>query len=192
MPTVRIHPRRLPSFCHADRDLAAIDGIVVHYVSALNVAPAEKFSPRTVHALLCDLNRPADARDRYRFEPAERLYASYHYVIGRRGGVHELVPPPRVAYHAGVSEMHGRHGCNEFCVGIALIATHESGFTDSQYASLARLAGGLMRAHDFGPEWIQGHEHVARPVGRKPDPGPRFDWDRLHGELRAGAGAVPP
>ncbi len=170
----------LPAFCHAERDLAEVSGIVVHYVSAVNVDHARRFSPATVRALLVDLNRPASARTAFDFAPAERQFGSYHFLIGRHGGIRELVPLPRVAWHAGVSAMHGREGCNEFCVGISLIATHDSGFTASQYTALARLTRELMRLYAIDPECILGHEHVARPRGRKPDPGPRFDWSRLH------------
>lgn len=183
MSAVRTIPRHLPPFCYAERDLREIRGIVVHYISAVNVAPERPFAPAEVHGLLLDLNRPAAERDFHAFEPAERLHASYHFLIGRRGGIYRLVPLPRVAYHAGVSEMHGRTGCNEFCVGISLLATHESGFTDSQYRSLSGLTRDLMTEHPIQPDWIQGHEDVARPLGRKPDPGPRFDWDRYRAAI---------
>jgi N-acetyl-anhydromuramoyl-L-alanine amidase len=33
----------------------------------------------------------------------------------------------------------------------------------------------------IGPEQITGHEHIA--PGRKTDPGPAFDWQRLHTAL---------
>jgi len=182
---MRITRRFLPAFCYAERALADVSGIVIHYISAAAVAPERKFAPAAVRALFLDLNRPAESREFYRIEASDRLYASYHYLIGRRGGVCNLVPLPHVAYHAGVSEMAGRSGCNEFCVGISLVATHDSGFTESQYRRLIELIAALRAAHDIDPAAIQGHEHVARPQGRKPDPGPRFDWERLHAGINA-------
>lgn len=180
---MRIIPRRLPPFCHADRDMTDVSGIVVHYVSARTVAPDRTFSPTAVRELLLDLNRPASERECFGFDPPERLYGSYHYMIGRRGGIYNLVPLPVVAYHAGVSEMHGRAACNEFCIGISLIATDDSGFTESQYRSLTKLVARLMREHAISVDRVQGHEDVARPPGRKQDPGPLFDWVRLRTSL---------
>lgn len=177
--SLRIRRRHLPPFCYAERDLQAVHGVIVHYVSAVNVDPGRRFSPDAVVALLTDLNRPAAARSRYVFEPAHRLHGSYHYLIGRRGGVYELVPLPRVAWHAGVSRLGGRSGCNDFCVGVSLIATAESGFTAAQYGSLCRLIAWLRGRYPIAGDAIRGHEDVAEPAGRKADPGPLFDWQRL-------------
>lgn len=181
--TMPINWLRLPEFCYAERALGEVRGIVVHYVSAIDVDPPHRFSPRAVQALMRDLNRPAARRTHYRFDAAERLYGSYHFLIGRRGGVYTMVPLPHVAYHAGVSEMHGRSGCNEFCLGISLIATHDSGFTDAQYEALIALTRELMADHRIDPAWIRGHDEVARPSGRKSDPGPAFDWPRYRRAL---------
>jgi N-acetyl-anhydromuramyl-L-alanine amidase AmpD len=32
----------------------------------------------------------------------------------------------------------------------------------------------------YAIEDIVGHEDVARPVGRKVDPGPKFPWDKIN------------
>lgn len=181
--SIHVNRLRLPAFCYAERELTAVQGIVVHYVSAIGVDPPRRFSPRAVRALMRDLNRPAARRKDYRFEPADRMYGSYHFLVGRRGGLYNMVPLPHVAYHAGVSEMHGRSGCNEFCLGVSLIATHDSGFTAAQYDALIALTRDLMTAHPIEPTWIQGHDDVARPRGRKPDPGPAFDWPRYRRAL---------
>ena len=180
---VPINYLRLPACGYAERELAEVRGIVVHYVSAIDVDAPRRFSPPAVHALMRDLNRPASKRTDYRFQSAERLYGSYHFLIGRRGGVYTMVPLPHVAYHAGVSEMHGRSGCNEFCLGISLIATHDSGFTDSQYDALIALTRELMADYPLDPDWIQGHDAGARPHGRTADPGPAFDWPRYRRAL---------
>lgn len=179
----QITQRHLPADCYSHRALQSIDGIVVHYVSARWVDPDNRFSMRAIRRLLIDLNSPADRRRWYEIDAAQRLYASYHYVIGRRGGIHELVPLPRVAYHAGRSEMHGREGCNEFCVGIACVATPDSGFTESQYTAFDRLAYWLIEEHRIRLDHIQGHEDVATPAGRKEDPGPKWDWERVQHNL---------
>jgi len=133
MPSIlpRIARWRLPADCYAERDLQDVQGIIVHYISAVNVEP-------------------------------------------RRWGSTD------VAWHAGASALNGRSGCNEFCVGIGLVATADSGFTSRQYAALKALIGWLRMTYPtIEPAAIQGHEDVAIPAGRKSDPGPQFDWRRL-------------
>ncbi|GBL44749.1 N-acetylmuramoyl-L-alanine amidase [Sulfuriferula multivorans] len=46
--------------------------------------------------------------------------ASAHVVIGRDGGVTQLVPFNRVAWHAGVSRWQGLEGMNRYALGIEL------------------------------------------------------------------------
>jgi N-acetylmuramoyl-L-alanine amidase len=46
--------------------------------------------------------------------------ASAHIVIGRDGGVTQLVPFNRVAWHAGISRWEGREGMNQYSLGIEL------------------------------------------------------------------------
>jgi hypothetical protein len=102
---------------------------------------------------------------------------SAHYLIDREGVIHELVPPERLAFHAGPSRMprpeDGREKVNGFSIGIELLGTEVSGFTDAQYASLALLTKSLQGrfplAHFFG------HADIA--PGRKSDP-IGFDWKR--------------
>lgn len=176
----RITRWRLPADCYAERDLQEVAGIILHYISALNVDPRRWGSTDAARKLLIDFNRTAARRSWYTFEPATRMHGSYHYLVGRRGGIYELVPLPRVAWHAGSSALGGRSGCNEFCVGIGLVATADSGFTAGQYAALKGLIDWLRAIHPtIEPAAIQGHEHVAIPAGRKSDPGPHFDWHQL-------------
>jgi N-acetylmuramoyl-L-alanine amidase len=46
--------------------------------------------------------------------------ASSHLVVGRDGGIVQVVPFDRVAWHAGISEWQGRSGVNRFSLGIEL------------------------------------------------------------------------
>ena len=115
---------------------------------------------------------------------AGRAYASAHYMVARDGEVIELMPPEKQAYHAGKSELAGAENLNAWTVGIELIGTGDSGFTDDQYSSLTHLCADLITKHQIPLECIVGHEDVAAPKGRKVDPGPLFDWERLRGPLR--------
>jgi hypothetical protein len=68
----------------------------------------------------------------------------------------------------------GRENCNDYSVGIELEGLEGGLFEPAQYA-----AGRLLRgagAH-YPIDAITGHEHIA--PGRKHDPGPGFDWQRL-------------
>jgi len=62
--------------------------------------------------------RSADESIRWLCSPAAR--ASAHVVIGRDGGVTQLVPFDRVAWHAGVSSWDGIKGLNRHSIGIEL------------------------------------------------------------------------
>lgn len=51
----------------------------------------------------------------------------------------------------------------------------ETPYEDAQYLALGELLGTLTRV--LPVEAVTGHEHIA--PGRKQDPGPSFDWDRV-------------
>ena len=157
------------------RSADTYDVVVVHYISALHRRCDRPFDTGAILAILCELGLSA------------------HYLTGRRGGVLQLVPPECRAWHAGGSIMPGRDGrrnVNDFSIGIELVATHDSGFTPSQYRRLGELCHHLWRGSQRGLR-IVGHEHVAGAAAValglrrdcKVDPGPRFDWERLCREL---------
>ena len=79
------------------------------------------------------------------------------------------------AWHAGVSSWRGRERCNDFSIGIELEGADDVPYTARQYAKLAALLRALKRRYPL--EAAVGHSDVA--PGRKTDPGPAFDWDRL-------------
>ena len=74
-----------------------------------------------------------------------------------------------------ISSWRGRTGCNDFSVGIELEGTDTRPYTAIQYTRLAALLRALKRRYPL--EAAVGHSDVA--PGRKTDPGPAFDWDRL-------------
>ncbi len=55
-------------------------------------------------------------------------------------------------------------------------------YAEEQMLILVRLCRDIARRHDIPPERFVGHSQVATPPGRKIDPGPLFDWDRLRRE----------
>jgi len=121
-------------------------------------------------------------------DPAAKVSA--HYLIGEDGAVIRLVLEARRAWHAGASYWHGRTDINGASIGIELVnAGHEFGYRDfppAQMAVLAEVARDIVRRHAIPARHVLGHSDVA--VGRKQDPGERFDWQWL---ARRGVGLWP-
>lgn len=108
---------------------------------------------------------------------------SANYIIDRAGKIFELVPTTKLAFHAGKSKMpraeDGRESVNQFSLGVELLGTDDSGFTNEQYKALATLTRYLMSSHPICN--FYGHSDVA--PGRKTDPW-GFDWQRYKREMR--------
>lgn len=120
------------------------------------------------------------------FETIADLRVSAHALIRRDGEIIQYVPFRRRAWHAGASRYGGRSRCNDFSIGIELEGTDEDIYEEAQYRRLAEVARLLMQAWPgITTERIVGHSHIA--PGRKTDPGPGFDWNRLRTLLREGA-----
>jgi len=175
----RLRIRFLASPHHRDRSGGAVDLIVIHHITC----PPGAFGTEDVAALFLGT---LDTARHPAYREVEGKELSAHFLIDRAGRVTQFVATDRAAYHAGASRWRGRSGCNDFSVGIELIGDADHDYTGRQYATLARLCRDLMRAHPkITPHRIVGHSQVATPRGRKSDPGPRFDWPRLHRELAA-------
>lgn len=109
------------------------------------------------------------------FSTINHLRVSAHFLIGRSGELFQFVSCHKRAWHAGVSSWNGRQRCNDFSIGIELEGCDDLPFEDAQYSRLAGLVA-LLRSH-FSIATIAGHSDVS--PGRKTDPGPFFDWQRL-------------
>jgi N-acetylmuramoyl-L-alanine amidase len=132
---------------------------------------------------------------------------SCHYYLKRSGEVVQLVEDSDVAWHAGKSrwvfptgeEIEGLNGhslgieignAGPFAAGVPTPAQEQTPdwakaepFTEAQYTALAALLKTLMQRHGLKLEAIVGHSQIA--PGRKSDPGPHFDWVKLHALLLA-------
>ena len=109
------------------------------------------------------------------FSTINHLRVSAHFLIGRSGELFQFVSCHKRAWHAGVSSWNGRQRCNDFSIGIELEGCDDLPCEDAQYSRLAGLVA-LLRSH-FSIATIAGHSDVS--PGRKTDPGPFFDWQRL-------------
>ncbi|WP_300453853.1 1,6-anhydro-N-acetylmuramyl-L-alanine amidase AmpD [Accumulibacter sp.] len=103
------------------------------------------------------------------------LQVSAHFLIRRDGRVIQFVSCWQRAWHAGLSEWNGRPRCNDFSLGIELEGCDELPFENAQYAALLALIGRL--AAHYPIDAVVGHSDIS--PGRKTDPGPCFDWQRL-------------
>jgi N-acetylmuramoyl-L-alanine amidase len=114
-------------------------------------------------------------------DPAAKVSA--HYLIGEDGTVIRLVPEARRAWHAGVSHWRGRTDVNSASIGIEMVNPgHEFGYRDfpaAQMTALVELAADIIRRHGIPARHVLGHSDVA--IGRKQDPGERFNWQWLAG-----------
>lgn len=153
-----------------------IDTVVIHFISATDRTVGDPFDIGEILKIFVDFG------------------VSSHYLIDRAGIVRQLVPDEAKAWHCGGSVMPPpdlRRGVNDFSIGIELVATAESGYTDAQYASCAAVCKGLETR--FGALSYVGHQDVAGAAAvalglrgeMKPDPGPLFDWGAFH-RLRHG------
>lgn len=113
------------------------------------------------------------------FEEVKDLHVSSHLLIRRDGTILQFVPFNMSAHHAGVSEFMGRSRCNDFSIGIELEGTDEVPYTEIQYTQLNHVIAALRKTYPLiKKEYIVGHCDIA--PGRKTDPGPFFEWDKIH------------
>ena len=154
----------------------AIDLIVVHGISL----PPGKFGGPWIDALF---SNTLDSKAHSFFLSIQNLKVSAHVLIRRDGEIVQYVPFHRRAWHAGVSSFQGRKCCNDFSIGIELEGTDTDPYTSDQYHQLATLIQTLRQVYTgIAADRITGHADIA--PGRKTDPGPAFDWQRLHALLR--------
>ena len=149
--------------------------IVIHGISV----PAGQFGGPWIDRLFAgDLPRAAHAE----FAALAGLRVSAHVLIRRDGALTQYVPFGARAWHAGVSSYQGRTACNDFSVGIELEGTDAQPYEHAQYRALAALIAELCRAYPtLSARRLVGHSDIA--PGRKSDPGPAFEWQRLRSLL---------
>lgn len=143
--------------------------VVIH---AISLPPDEFGGPEIIQLFT---NRLDPAAHPY-FREIEGLRVSAHFLIRRDGGLIQFVPCSRRAWHAGVSNWMGRNDCNNFSIGIELEGCDRIPFEAAQYLTLNHLLAELRRLYPI--EAVVGHSDIA--PGRKTDPGPCFDWHRVH------------
>jgi AmpD protein len=164
--------RLLSPNCDARPEGMAIELIVIHNISL----PPGAFDGDAVIDLFTN-QLDWDAHPYY--QGIRDLKVSAHFFIRRDGSLIQFVPCSLRAWHAGVSNWRGCERCNDFSIGIELEGTDDLPFTDAQYATLIPLVRQLKQVYPIRA--VVGHSDIA--AGRKTDPGPYFDWQRLNAQL---------
>jgi len=160
---------------------AVVDLVVLHSISL----PPGRYGGDEVQALFTNT---LDWDAHPYFQSIRGTQVSSHFYVRRTGQLWQFVSCDERAWHAGASSWQDRTNCNDFSVGIELEGLEGERFEDPQYEALAGLCSALAQRYPI--RHVAGHEHVA--PGRKQDPGPGFDWERLRRSLGWPADAFPP
>ncbi|MEC3859965.1 N-acetylmuramoyl-L-alanine amidase [Mesobacterium sp. TK19101] len=102
---------------------------------------------------------------------------SAHYVIAEDGRCWQLVAEDQRAWHAGAGQWGAVADVNSRSIGIELANTGSQPFSEPLMAALEALLQEILKRWAIPPWRVIGHSDMA--LGRKIDPGPRFDWRRL-------------
>jgi AmpD protein len=142
--------------------------LVVHAISL----PPSSFGSEHIERLFTNTLDPA--AHPY-FPRISGLRVSAHFLIRRDGELIQFVSCLQRAWHAGVSSWDGRDRCNDFSIGIELEGCDDLPFGDMQYLRLVSLIESLRSCYPI--DSVVGHSDIS--PGRKTDPGPCFDWQRI-------------
>lgn len=168
IPDTPLARRVAPSPNHGARRAGPLDMLVLHYTGM-------------------DSGAAALARLR---DPLSEVSA--HYLVFEDGGIVQMVPEARRAWHAGAGAWKGETDINSRSIGIEIVHPGHAGglpsYPDAQIEAVIALAQDIIGRWPIPPERVLGHSDIAPE--RKEDPGETFPWSRL---AAAGVGHyVPP
>lgn len=161
--------RRIDSPNFDERPAGEVVSLLV--IHAISLPPSQFGSEHIQHLFTNVLDPTAHPY----FSTIGHLRVSAHFLIDRSGELLQFVSCHKRAWHAGVSSWNGRERCNDFSIGIELEGCDELPFEDAQYHCLSALI--VLLSKHFPIAAMAGHADVS--PGRKTDPGPFFDWQRL-------------
>jgi N-acetyl-anhydromuramoyl-L-alanine amidase len=161
--------------CDPRPDGSVIDMVVIHGISL----PPGRYGGPHIDELFTNC---LEAGDHPYFGGICHLRVSTHLFIDRAGDITQYVPLNLRAWHAGESRCQGRERCNDFSIGIELEGSDDDPYAECQYDRTAEIVKLLMQHWpDICKARVVGHSEIA--PGRKTDPGPAFDWNRLYALL---------
>ena len=153
-----------------------VDVVEVIIIHCISLPPGEYGSG----AISRFFTNKLDESEHCYYQGISHLTVSAHFLVERTGKLVQFVATDKRAWHAGESVCLGRPKVNNFSIGIELegLDTDESGFTDQQYQTLNKLVAELREQYpNIKANNIFAHSDIA--PGRKPDPGPYFEWSRV-------------
>ncbi len=142
--------------------------IVIHNISL----PPGQYGGNGIIELFTNQLNPGDHPY---YATIHTLRVSAHFLIRRDGTLIQFVSCLARAWHAGQSSWQARERCNDFSVGIELEGSDVEVFEEVQYKTLNKLITCLNNSYPI--QAIVGHSDIA--PGRKTDPGPYFDWQKI-------------
>lgn len=145
-----------------------VDMIVIHNISL----PPHHYGGQGIMQLFTN---QLDPQEHPYYAEIAQLKVSSHFLIRRTGELIQFVSCEQRAWHAGLSQWQGRERCNDFSIGIELEGSDIEAFEAEQYIILQMLIKALQKRYPI--RHIVGHSDIA--PGRKTDPGPFFDWQRI-------------
>ena len=145
-----------------------VDMIVIHNISL----PPHHYGGQGIMQLFTN---QLDPQAHPYYAEIAQLKVSSHFLIRRTGELIQFVSCEQRAWHAGLSQWQGRERCNDFSIGIELEGSDIEAFEAEQYIILQMLIKALQKRYPI--RHIVGHSDIA--PGRKTDPGPFFDWQKI-------------
>ncbi|MEE7489450.1 N-acetylmuramoyl-L-alanine amidase [Methylobacterium oryzae] len=157
IPDSSLVRRVAPSPNHGARRSGPLDMLILHYTGM-------------------DSGAAALARLR---DPLSEVSA--HYLVFEDGGIVQMVPEARRAWHAGAGAWKGETDVNSRSIGIEIVHPGHAGglppYPEAQVEAVIALARDILGRWPIPPERVLAHSDVAPE--RKEDPGEIFPWDRL-------------
>jgi N-acetylmuramoyl-L-alanine amidase len=149
--------------------------VIIHQIPSPNFGERKGgLMPKWVVLHYTAMNSAAEAIKRL-CDPVHEVSA--HYVISESGAVTQLVSEEMRAWHAGQSYWQNCRDMNSASIGVELCNRGDHPFPALQIDALVTLLSGVCARNDIPPSFVLGHSDVA--LGRKADPGDRFDWRAL-------------
>ncbi|GHA52674.1 N-acetylmuramoyl-L-alanine amidase [Amylibacter ulvae] len=151
----------------------------IHHVKSQNCGPRKHGLHPDMVVLHYTAMETADAAIERLCDPSVEVSA--HYVIAEDGVITQLVDESMRAWHAGAGRWGNVVDVNSHSIGIEIAnkgpESDAPDFPDTQMIALQGLLAGIRDRNNIPAARVIGHSDMA--PGRKFDPGPNFDWQRL-------------
>ena len=87
---------------------------------------------------------------------------SYHYIIDKKGNIHQLLPDGAVGFHTTESDKNGIKGVgNSNTIGIAMAAADDKSVTPEQVQAAQALNSMLAKKFGYNPKAVFGHGEIS-------------------------------